>query len=82
MCPTGCRLLFQSQPSYDKVGNVSSVATTLPAGTDQQAFCYDEQNRLTWASAAAGTIPCGGTNTAGTLSEASYTSSFGYDTLG
>jgi hypothetical protein len=45
-------------------------------------FCYDEQNWLTWASSASGTIPCGGTNTAGTLSGASYTQSFNYDTLG
>ncbi len=50
-------------------------------GTVTQAFCYDEQNRLTWASSASGTIPCGGTNTAGTLSGANYTQSFSYDTL-
>jgi RHS repeat-associated protein len=53
----------------------------VPAGTDNQAFCYDEQDRLTWASAASGTIPCGGTNTAGTLTAASYTQSFAYDNL-
>jgi RHS repeat-associated protein len=75
-------LLFQSHPNYDAVSNVVGVATTLPAGTDQQAFCYDEQNRLTWGSSASGTIPCGGTNTAGTLAGASYTQSFSYDTMG
>jgi hypothetical protein len=37
------------------------LSTTLPAGTDTQAFCYDEQNRLTWASAATEAPPCGGT---------------------
>jgi hypothetical protein len=74
-------VLFEQQPMFDPVGNVSTVATTLPAGTDQQTFCYDEQDRLTWASAASGTIPCGGTNTAGTLTSATYTQSFGYDPL-
>ncbi|HEY7984850.1 MAG TPA: hypothetical protein VID73_11820, partial [Ktedonobacterales bacterium] len=37
--------------------------------------------RLTWASSASGTIPCGTTNTAGTLTTAQYTQSFAYDTL-
>ena len=45
------------------MGNVTSVQTTLTTGTDNQAFCYDEQNRLTWASAATGTPPCGGSLT-------------------
>jgi RHS repeat-associated protein len=72
---------FEDARSYDPVGNVATVNTTLAAGTDHQAFCYDEQNRLTWAAAASGAIPCGGTNTAGTLSAASYTQSFAYDTL-
>ncbi len=40
---------FRQTRGYDPVGNVTSVNTTLPAGTDNQAFCYDEQNRLTWA---------------------------------
>jgi YD repeat-containing protein len=53
--------LFSSARGYDAVGNVASVTTTLPAGTDTQAFCYDEQNRLTWASAATEAPPCGGT---------------------
>ena len=71
--------LFESQPGYDAAGNVSSVKTTLPQGTDQQQFCYDEQNRLTWAGAA-GASPCG-TLTPGSLSAAQYTQSFTYDTL-
>ena len=75
-------MLFEQAPTFNAVGNVASATTTLPAGTDKQAFCYDEQNRLTWASSQSGSIPCGGTNTAGTLSGASYTQSFGYDTLG
>jgi RHS repeat-associated protein len=75
-------VLFQTQPSFDAAGNVVGVNTTLPQGTDNQAFCYDEQNRLTWASSASGSIPCGGTNTAGTLTAAQYTHSYAYDTLG
>ncbi len=75
-------VLFQTQPGYDAVGNVTSVLTTLPAGTDNQAFCSDEQNRLTWASSASGAIPCGGTNAAGSLTAAQYTQSFASDTLG
>ncbi len=75
-------VLFQTQPSYDAVSNVVGVTTTLQAGTDNQAFCYDEQNRLTWASSNSGNTLCGGTNTAGTLTAAQYTQSFSYDNLG
>jgi hypothetical protein len=75
-------VFFEQQPVFDSVGNVKSVATTLPAGTDHQAFCYDEQDRLTWASSASGAIPCGTTNTAGTLSAASYTQTFVHVPLG
>src|SRR5205823_12738477 len=43
----------------------------------------DEQDRLTWSSAASATPPCGGAaNTAGTLAAAQYTQSFTYDVLG
>lgn len=38
----------------DAVGNVANAWTTLPTGTDYQAFCYDELNRLVWASSAGG----------------------------
>ncbi|HEX6797111.1 MAG TPA: RHS repeat-associated core domain-containing protein [Ktedonobacterales bacterium] len=63
------------------MGNAASVQTTLPTGTDYQAFCYDEQNRLTWASSASGTVPCGGTWSAGSLAGATYTKTYSYDTL-
>jgi len=43
--------------------------------------CYDDQNRLVWASSAAGAIPCGGTNPAGSLTSAQYTQTFSYDAL-
>ncbi len=73
--------LFASQPSYDAVGNVSGVTTTLPQGTDTQVFCYDEQNRLTWAGST-GTPPCTSTAiNAGTLTAARYQQAFSYDTL-
>jgi hypothetical protein len=43
------RRSFEQLRSFDGAGNVSSANTTLPAGTDNQAFCYDEQDRLTRA---------------------------------
>lgn len=56
----------------------------MPAGTDHQVFCYDEQNRLVWAGST-GTPPAtcnGGTGptlSPGTLTSAYYTQSFSYD---
>jgi RHS repeat-associated protein len=75
--------VFSSQRGYDAASNVTAVTTTLAAGTggtDNQAFCYDEQNRLVWAGAS-GTPSCGGTLTPGSLTSASYTQTFVYDTL-
>ncbi len=72
--------LFETAPSYDAVGNVVGVNTTLPEGTDNQAFCYDEMDRLTWAGST-GTPSCGGSLSAGTLTSAQYTASYTYDTL-
>jgi YD repeat-containing protein len=74
--------VFDQSRTFDATGNVSTASTTMPAGTDNQTFCYDEQDRLTWASSATATPPCGGTNTAGTLSAAQYTQSFTYDVMG
>jgi YD repeat-containing protein len=77
-------LLFDSRRAYDPVGNVANVWTSLPSGTDYQAFCYDEHNRLTWASSATGMLPaaCGGASwTAGSLVSAVYTSSYSEDVL-
>jgi hypothetical protein len=74
--------VFDQARTFDGAGNVATIGTTLPAGTDNQAFCYDEQDRLTWASSATATPPCGGTNAAGTLSAARYTQSFTYDVMG
>jgi RHS repeat-associated protein len=74
--------MFDQSRTFDGAGNVTSTATTMPGGTDNQSFCYDEQDRLTWASAATATPPCGGSNTAGTLTAAQYTQTFTYDVLG
>jgi len=64
-----------------RAGNVIRANNTLPAGTDNQAFCYDEQDRLTWAGST-GTPPCGLSLTPGSLTAAQYTQSFASDTLG
>jgi len=77
----GGTTLFEQSRNFDAAGNVTSASTTLPAGTDNQAFCYDEQDRLTWAGAA-GTPPCGVGLTPGSLTAAQYTQSFSYDNLG
>ncbi|HZO72142.1 MAG TPA: RHS repeat-associated core domain-containing protein [Ktedonobacteraceae bacterium] len=76
---SGSVTLFDQTRSYDAVGYVNTVNTTLPAGTDHQMFCYDEMNRLTWAGST-GTAPCG-TLTAGTLTAANYQQSYAFDTL-
>ena len=64
---------------------MTHVQTTLAAGTDSQAFCYDEQNRLTWATSQTATGPngCGASNNAGTLTSqgAQFTASYTYDAL-
>jgi RHS repeat-associated protein len=74
--------MFDQTRTFDAAGNVSTANTTLPSGTDNQAFCYDEQNRLTWAGST-GTPPCTGTPiSAGTLTAAQYTQTFAYDTMG
>lgn len=64
------------------MGNVTAVNTTLVGTqTDNQVFCYDEQDRLTWAGST-GTPPstCGQSLTPGNLTAAYYTQSFSYDT--
>ena len=71
--------LFSSSRTYDAVGNVASVATALPQGTDHQLFCYDAQNRLTWAGTTSGN-PCNNPAPTGSFGGASYTQAFSYDT--
>jgi len=76
---------YSTSVSYDAVGNVTSVSSALPAaggqsgGQDNQQFCYDALNRLTWAGAS-GTNPCANQAVTGTtLTNASYTASYQYD---
>jgi len=73
-------VLFDEARTFDAASNVTTANTTLSAGTDNQAFCYDEQNRLT-SAASSGTVPCQ-TFSAGTLTVANYNQTFAYDTLG
>jgi RHS repeat-associated protein len=80
---SGATTLYETQPTYDAVGNVSGETTTLPQGADTQVFCYDEQDRLTWAGSS-GTPPCSSSLTPGdtgslTGSGASYSASYTYD---
>src|SRR5579885_840086 len=72
--------------TYDPVGNVTSVSEGLPAaggvsgGQDNQQFCYDALNRLTWAGNS-GTNPCTNQAVTGTTlaSQYDYTASYQYD---
>jgi hypothetical protein len=74
--------VFGASRSFDNVGNVATVTTMLPAGTDLQAFCYDEQNRVTWTDGQTATGPCGVSITTGSLSAAAYgPGNVTYDTL-
>ncbi len=74
--------VFGASRSFDNVGNVQTVATTFPGGTSNQAFCYDEQNRLTWTAGQGATGPCGVSISTGTLAAAAYgTGTVTYDTL-
>lgn len=71
--------LFDEQLGYDGAGNITTIKTTLPQGTDTQVFCYDEQNRLTWAGNA-GTVPCPATAAPSSFAPA-YVQAYTYDTL-
>jgi RHS repeat-associated protein len=79
---SGGTVMFDQSRTFDSAGTVTSISTTMPGATDNQSFCYDEQDRLTWASSATATPPCGGSNAAGTLTAAQYTQAFSYDVLG
>jgi RHS repeat-associated protein len=78
----GSTTYFEQARRFDAAHNVTTATTTFPGGTDNQAFCYDEQDRLTWAGNT-GTPPCGGTIPTNTLSnDATYAQIFAYDNLG
>ena len=76
----GGTTLFDQVRTFDAAGNVSTANTTLPSGTDNQAFCYDEQNRVV-AAASSGTVPCQ-TFVPGNLTPANYNQAFAFDNLG
>jgi RHS repeat-associated protein len=76
----GSTVYFEQARAFDPAGNVTSANTTLPFGTDKQAFCYDEQSRLTWAGSI-GTPPCQSLSP-GSLYGSQYTQTFAYDSLG
>src|SRR5581483_8976353 len=87
--------IFSQSRSYDPLGNVASISTTLSAvpgqsgsgGSETQNFCYDEQSRLEWAGNS-GTQPAPGNGTCGSatlssgLNGASYSTSYAYTHLG
>nr|MBA2393449.1 RHS repeat-associated core domain-containing protein [Ktedonobacteraceae bacterium] len=74
--------------SYDNVGNVLGLSTTVPTSsgstqTEQEAFCYDALNRVTWAGNAG--TPAGGDHcmwsAPGSTPLPAYTQHFSYDDL-
>ncbi len=74
--------IFGASRSFDNVSNVATVTTIFPGGTSNQAFCYDEQNRLNWTAGEGATGPCGVSITTGTLAAAAYgLGAVTYDTL-
>jgi RHS repeat-associated protein len=80
---SGGAVMFDQARTFDGAGNVRTTQTTMPGATDNQSFCYDEQDRLTWASSATTTTsPCSNNNTAGTLTTAQYAQTFSYDVMG
>ena len=87
--------IFSQGRTYDPVGNVTSVSTTLAAvpgqsgsgGSETQNFCYDEENRLVWAGnsgtqPAAGIGTCGNATLATGLNGAGYSTNYAYTHLG
>jgi RHS repeat-associated protein len=91
----GSGTLFSQARSYDSVGNVTSLSTTLAAvpgqsnsgGSETENFCYNEQDELVWAGNS-GTQPGAGTGTCGSatlqsgINGASFNKSYVYTHLG
>jgi RHS repeat-associated protein len=84
---TSAGTIWSQARTYDNVGNVLSVNTTLPTTTggsqsEMQSFCYDALNRLVWAGdtgTPTGGDHCGLNPTGTTIS--TYQQSFSYDAL-
>ena len=77
--PTG-DVVATSYTNHGPMGsvNLTSGGTMMPAGTDNQASCYDNQSRLTWAGSTGNASSQ--TVTSGTLTAANYTQTYAYDT--
>jgi RHS repeat-associated protein len=79
--------IFNQVRSYDNVGNVIGLNTTLPttsggSQTDNQSFCYDALNRLVWAGN--GGTPSGGDHCGlapGGTTDPGYQQAFSYDAM-
>lgn len=89
-CPTAA--FFCQGLTYDAASNIINLSTTQAAipgitnsgGSEVQVFCYDEQNRLTWAGNS-GTPPasCSGNGApSNTLNGAGYHTPYSYSNLG
>jgi YD repeat-containing protein len=86
---TGASSPFWSQQrTFDNAGNILQLSTMLPtvsggsSKTDDQSFCYDALDRLTWAGntgTPSGGDHCGLAPTGSTTS--GYSQSFSYDEL-
>jgi RHS repeat-associated protein len=83
----GGTTIWSQARTYDNVGNVLQLATTVPTTsggtkTDNQSFCYDALSRLIWAGNSGtptGGDHCGTAPSGTTLSP--YQQSFSYDSL-
>ena len=83
----GSATLFNQTQTYDNVGNVLQLSTTVPTTsggslTDNQSFCYDALSRLVWAGNSgtpAGGDHCG--STPGGSTTPTYAQSFSYDVM-
>ncbi len=79
--------LLSQQRTYDNVGNVLQLATTIPTTggsslTDNQSFCYDALDRLVWAGNTGspnGGDHCGNAPSGSTTP--TYQQSYSYDSL-
>ncbi|MBA2284201.1 MAG: hypothetical protein H0W02_01825 [Ktedonobacteraceae bacterium] len=77
--------ILDQSTGYDPAGNVTSQTTTqasvqgqsVSGGSETQVFCYDEQNRLVWASNAQAT-PSAGNGTCGSGTPGNSLSGAGY----
>jgi len=86
---------FDETRSFDQASNLVSQTTTLAAvtglsstaGSETNDYCYDEQNRLVWASnsqqpSPTGSESCGSATAGTTFSAGSYSNTFTYTHLG